>query len=79
MDYGTLESVLELNTLKLRTGRLRIFVENPVGSGTYNLVRRWNNLSCELLPAQASRCVDRTNTNMLHIARRRIIQIHGND
>ena len=43
MDYGTLESVLELNTLKLRTGRLRIFVENPVGSGTYNLVRRWEN------------------------------------
>lgn len=43
MDYGTLESVLELNTLKLRTGRLRIFVENPAGSGTYNLVRRWEN------------------------------------
>ncbi|KZV73286.1 hypothetical protein PENSPDRAFT_663148 [Peniophora sp. CONT] len=43
MDYSTLESVLELNTLKLRTGRLRIFVENPAGSGTYNLVRRWEN------------------------------------
>ncbi|ESK91750.1 hypothetical protein Moror_10579 [Moniliophthora roreri MCA 2997] len=40
MDYSTLESVLELQTIKVRY-TLRIFVEEPAGSGTFVKVRPW--------------------------------------
>jgi hypothetical protein len=40
MDYATLESVLELQTIKVRYS-LRIFVEEPAGSGTFVKVRPW--------------------------------------
>ncbi|KAF8646666.1 hypothetical protein AX16_007164 [Volvariella volvacea WC 439] len=43
LDYATLEAILELNTLKLRTSQLRIFIENPPESGTFSKVRFWKN------------------------------------
>ncbi|KAE9392633.1 hypothetical protein BT96DRAFT_265535 [Gymnopus androsaceus JB14] len=41
IDYTTLESVLELNTLKIRSMSLRIFVEHPPASGTFVKIRPW--------------------------------------
>ncbi|KAG8791115.1 hypothetical protein FRC17_008799, partial [Serendipita sp. 399] len=41
LDYDSLEAVLEVNTLKLRPLGLRIFVENPVDSGTWSKLRHW--------------------------------------
>ncbi|KAJ3790068.1 hypothetical protein GGU10DRAFT_3119 [Lentinula aff. detonsa] len=41
MSYATLESVLELNTLKIRALSLRIFVEHPPASGNYVKIRPW--------------------------------------
>lgn len=41
LDYTQLEKVLELGTLKLRPYMVRIFVEEPVGSGTFAKVRYW--------------------------------------
>ncbi|TRM69217.1 hypothetical protein BD626DRAFT_473337 [Schizophyllum amplum] len=41
IDYGTLETVLQLPTLKLRTMTTRIFVENPPNSGVWSKVRFW--------------------------------------
>jgi len=41
LDYSVLEKILELATLKLRSINLRIYVENPAGSGIYSKVRFW--------------------------------------
>ncbi|KAH7108215.1 hypothetical protein BKA62DRAFT_764282 [Auriculariales sp. MPI-PUGE-AT-0066] len=41
IDYSSLSRILELNTLKLRSTNLRIFVENPVDSGTFTQVHYW--------------------------------------
>lgn len=41
LDYASLARILELATLKLRSVSLRIFVENPAGSGTFSKVRYW--------------------------------------
>ena len=50
-----------------------------VPSKPYDLVHCWINLSCELLPIQVSRCIDRVDTNILYLARWRIIHICGKD
>ncbi|KAF9078512.1 hypothetical protein BDP27DRAFT_1412481 [Rhodocollybia butyracea] len=41
MSYATLESILELNTLKIRAMSLRIFIEHPPASGNFVRVRPW--------------------------------------
>ncbi|THV05764.1 hypothetical protein K435DRAFT_849754 [Dendrothele bispora CBS 962.96] len=41
MSYLTLESLLELDTLKLSSQNLRIFVEHPPSSGIFNKVCPW--------------------------------------
>lgn len=41
LDYITLEVLLELPTLKLRSSSLRVFVENPPQSGTFSKIRFW--------------------------------------
>ncbi|KAF5392871.1 hypothetical protein D9757_000866 [Collybiopsis confluens] len=41
ISYATLESVLELNTLKIRALSLRIFVEHPPSSGTFIKIKSW--------------------------------------
>ncbi|KAF9264588.1 hypothetical protein L218DRAFT_230906 [Marasmius fiardii PR-910] len=41
MDYATIESVLELKTIKAVRSNLRIFVENPAGSGSFMQLRPW--------------------------------------
>ncbi|EJD47763.1 hypothetical protein AURDEDRAFT_151271 [Auricularia subglabra TFB-10046 SS5] len=41
MDYAQLERILELNTLRLRPYMVRIFVEEPAGSGTFAKIRFW--------------------------------------
>ncbi|KAJ7594626.1 hypothetical protein C8J56DRAFT_927227 [Mycena floridula] len=41
LDYDTLETVLEVNTLKLRPVGVRIFVENPPESGNWSKIRPW--------------------------------------
>jgi hypothetical protein len=41
LDYITLEVLLELPTLKLRSSQLRVFVENPPNSGTFSKIRFW--------------------------------------
>ncbi|KZW00204.1 hypothetical protein EXIGLDRAFT_165916 [Exidia glandulosa HHB12029] len=41
LDYASLARILELATLKLRSVNLRIYVENPPGSGTFSKVRYW--------------------------------------
>lgn len=41
LDYETLETVLEVNTLKLRPVGVRIFIENPAESGNWSKVRPW--------------------------------------
>lgn len=41
LDYALLARILELATLKLRSVSLRIYVENPPGSGTFSKVRYW--------------------------------------
>jgi len=46
MDYATLESVLELNTLKIKStlgsmSSLQIFVEHPPASGNFVKVQPW--------------------------------------
>ncbi|KAJ3771196.1 hypothetical protein FB446DRAFT_115128 [Lentinula raphanica] len=41
MSYATLESVLELNTLKIRALSLRVFVEHPPASGNFVKIRPW--------------------------------------
>ncbi|KAJ4489937.1 hypothetical protein J3R30DRAFT_8671 [Lentinula aciculospora] len=41
ISYATLESVLELNTLKIRAMSLRIFIEHPPASGSFVKIRPW--------------------------------------
>ena len=41
IDYEALETVLEVHTLRLRPVGVRIFVENPAGSGNWSKVRPW--------------------------------------
>ncbi|KAL0581425.1 hypothetical protein V5O48_000579 [Marasmius crinis-equi] len=41
IDYSTLETVLELQTIKAFRTNLRVYVEHPAGSGTYIKVRPW--------------------------------------
>ncbi|KAJ3806716.1 hypothetical protein F5876DRAFT_80415 [Lentinula aff. lateritia] len=41
ISYATLESVLELNTLKIRAMSLRIFVEHPPASSNFVKIRSW--------------------------------------
>ncbi|KAJ7675361.1 hypothetical protein B0H17DRAFT_1334680 [Mycena rosella] len=41
IDYDTLERILEINTLRIRPMGLRIFVEQPVDSGTWSKIRPW--------------------------------------
>ncbi|KAH7104407.1 hypothetical protein BKA62DRAFT_635536 [Auriculariales sp. MPI-PUGE-AT-0066] len=41
LDYTQLEKVLELNTLRLRPYMVRVYVEEPAGSGTYCKIRFW--------------------------------------
>jgi hypothetical protein len=41
IDYSTLETLLELPTLRVRATRLRVFVEHPPNSNTYVQIRPW--------------------------------------
>jgi hypothetical protein len=41
LDYETLETVLEVHTLKLRPVGVRIFIENPAESGNWSKIRPW--------------------------------------
>ncbi|KAJ7631203.1 hypothetical protein FB45DRAFT_747621 [Roridomyces roridus] len=43
IDYDTLERILEVNTLRIRPMALRIFIEQPVDSGSWSKIRPWKN------------------------------------